>query len=161
MPNSKSTNCTWDSSAELHDKEKGERSIVELCRIAKSPLMLHIGVETPPVEIKSKIVELYNCLISTGGVARLQTSNHDVFAAGDCLPGPERFTHAAEWWLGCVQSTFLVTRVFLCFLGGWGGEEAGDAFTVDCDTVPGWKQTLISDTITQHTAQVRPQNPDN
>lgn len=84
--------------------------------------MLHIGVETPPVEIKSKIVELYNCLISTGGVARLQTSNHDVFAAGDCLPGPERFTHAAEWWLGCVQSTFLVTRVFLCFWAvGWGG----------------------------------------
>ena len=50
--------------------------------------------------------------------------------------------------------------IFL-FFGGWGGEEAGDAFTVDCDTVPGWKQNLISDTITQHTAQVRPQNPDN
>eukprot|EP00434_Breviolum_minutum_P011203 symbB.v1.2.009885.t1/scaffold639.1/size181572/6 len=27
----------------------------------------------------------------------LQTSNADVFAAGDCLPGPQRFTHAAEW----------------------------------------------------------------
>lgn len=69
-------------------------------------------------------------------MTRLQTSNHDVFAAGDCLPGPERFTHAAEWWLGCIQSTFLsflVTRV-LSFFGGWGGEEAGDAFTGDCDT---------------------------
>eukprot|EP00913_Durusdinium_trenchii_P004658 g4324.t1 len=28
---------------------------------------------------------------------RLQTSNEDVFAAGDCLPGAQRFTHAAEW----------------------------------------------------------------
>ncbi|CAK9091937.1 unnamed protein product [Durusdinium trenchii] len=27
----------------------------------------------------------------------LQTSNEDVFAAGDCLPGAQRFTHAAEW----------------------------------------------------------------
>eukprot|EP00439_Symbiodinium_sp_Y106_P072393 s1683_g13.t1 len=29
--------------------------------------------------------------------ALLQTSNPDVFAAGDCLPDGSRFTHAAEW----------------------------------------------------------------
>ncbi|CAE7239219.1 unnamed protein product [Symbiodinium necroappetens] len=45
--------------------------------------------------------------LSAGGVrggndglevnALLQTSNPDVFAAGDCLPDGSRFTHAAEW----------------------------------------------------------------
>jgi len=29
--------------------------------------------------------------------AQLRTQNPDVYAAGDCLPGPDRFTHAAEW----------------------------------------------------------------
>lgn len=53
---------------------------------------------------------------------RLQTSNADVFAAGDCLPGPQRFTHAAEWPLGdvgraegCTDSLLNRIHVFKVF----------------------------------------------
>ena len=44
------------------------------------------------------------------------------------------------------------------FRGGEVGRQEAPLLVI---VIPGWKQNLISDTITQHTAQVRPQNPDN
>ena len=44
-----------------------------------------------------KAVAAFSCTAAALNKLRLQTSNPDVFAAGDCLPDGSRFTHAAEW----------------------------------------------------------------
>ena len=101
---------------------------VVCCLIAEAPFgkylaeITHDGrQETLEVEAilnaTGRVPNLKNLNLSLAGIdaadgvqvdEHLRTRNPDVFAAGDCLPGNNRFTHAAEW-----QARVAVRNAFL------------------------------------------------